>query len=98
MTNEEITQLLNGMGNTSIEVAAFLKQQGIKGRRYNANNMSCPVKQYLVNKGAENFSVNTNYVRIRHQEDKPFTFVDLPDGVSKFVHDFDNGKYPELAI
>lgn len=98
MTDEKIISLLQEMGETSQQVADFLKQQGIKGKRYNAVGMACPVKQYLTNKGLSDCSVEPNWVRLTNPFGLLLDWVLIPYAVANFIYDFDNGKYPELEI
>jgi hypothetical protein len=89
ITKEQAIQLLNDMGTTADEVAAFLKSKGIKGRPCEAT--SCPVANYMVSQGGD--PTGAVYDRYNHGADY---VVETPAPVFAFIRYFDWGKYPEL--
>jgi hypothetical protein len=88
---DNLKSLLEGMGSTADEVAAFLEGQGCKGWR--GTPYFCPVAQYLRLSGLTDPSVSTIMARERH---KPDSIQMLPTPVHNFVLNFDFGFYPQL--
>lgn len=89
ITKERAIELLNSMGNTADEVAAFLKEKGIKGNRAAAG--SCPVAVYMRSQGGD--ATAAVFGRYGNQEYS----VHVPDPVYAFIVAFDSGVYPELV-
>ncbi len=89
----KVQEYLNSLGSTSEEVAKTLESQGIKGRKKSVER--CPVingiKKFCNrhNLRAYGYSI----VCIDVQVLDPI----CPTPVSKFMMDFDEGKYPELV-
>jgi hypothetical protein len=89
MTEQQALDLLNGMGQTADEVAAFLKEKGITGRV--ALALHCPVAAYLSSQGGDiGGAVYTQYASQN-------VLVKVPEPVFAFIRAFDAGKYPELV-
>jgi hypothetical protein len=74
------------------EVANLLKKSGIKG--YSCDCYECPVANYLSKACGQK-------VLVSHDEGVVLTdgwkrLVELDGVVSEFVHEFDNGCYPDM--
>lgn len=87
---DQIKDLLEGMGQTHEEVADFLRGQGIKGKRGNAQK--CPVAIYL--SGVSGESIKVTYVNAIDY--KTCRVYRLGEAVSEFVRIFDLRWYPDL--
>ena len=88
ITEQQALELLNGMGKTADEVAAFLTEKGIKGNH--ATGFTCPVNNYLISQGGETTAAIYEYYVCLH------IVMLVPKPVYKFIRAFDDGKYPEL--
>lgn len=100
-----LSKFLKTIGNTSEEIANYLRTQGIKGRK---TEDCCPIAVALY-KHTPTMPLGLN---VRHQTRgfKPnlihsvrITWDDCqtldpycPEAVRQFVVDFDDGKYPDL--
>ena len=95
--HKKVLALLNDMGETADDVAAFLKEKGITGFVRTAKQ--CPVANYLVNRGAEPDSVvGANGLYYGRDHYRNAFVVQLPHGVRDFIAAFDNNQYQELAV
>ena len=104
----KIETLLNSMGKTSEEVAAFLEENNITGERH--NKRFCPIVKAIYQKIPDlpkGLIVNSvlyidcdfdmeRYVRITWNDPQTLD-PNCPDAVQEFVIDFDKGKYPHLV-
>jgi len=90
----------------SEDVAMRLQELGIRGRQ--DSGCACPIAEYLLRvvPGMESVTVGAEsaYVYGITYDDLDFqivlgpTHVTLPDSVSAFVEDFDQGCFPELVL
>ena len=98
----EMEIFLDGLGNSSEEVAATLKDLGVKARfsaRHSTpfRTLDCPIAvalQQRFESGRAGFQVFAEFSR-RRDPDFPVK-VDHGEPVYRFVTDFDAGKYPFL--
>jgi hypothetical protein len=95
MNKEEALALLEGLGETSRQVADTLFRKNITG--YRRSSRSCPISRFLQHHGA----------RVPSTCDCQIIFGDLlpagelvslhpPIHIHAFINDFDAGNYPEL--
>lgn len=91
MTIEEaVRQLSELAGGNADRIAAYLRDQGISGKRHNAE--CCPLAQWLTGQtGSTGLSVDGDYVSAPGQGS-----AWLPDSAAQFVEGFDVGNYPFL--
>lgn len=94
MSVEDVVPVkLSLLGNTSKEVAASLRAEGVKGRQTEAG--ACPVAVFLKRKlPAYYFSVFST-VGVRQFDDWEDN-IPVPKPVFHFLLDFDSGVYPDL--
>ena len=91
---DNLKSLLEGMGSTADEVAAFLEGQGVKGWRRDGNG--CPVARYLTAINQCRYYVGTGAVSTEAGGFPYEWIVELPNPVRGFVSNFDHGSYPNL--
>jgi hypothetical protein len=82
-------ELLTRLGTTADEVAATLRDLGIRGQRF--DGCDCPVARYLADHGHE---MAVGSVSAKSQWER----VLLPHPVAHFAMAFDQGAYPELEV
>jgi hypothetical protein len=92
----KVKGLLKSLGTGPNKIAESLKEMKIKG--YRAESDQCPItklirKQFKNLKGVSSDSATIEF-ELRGEE----CAVDVPKAVSKFMDNFDNGGYPELAF
>ena len=97
-----LEQVLQELGNTSEEVVAKLRAEGIKGKMSAPG--SCPIACYLKRKGFYKPSVTQYDVSVVTDEPDPdllprtYHYVKNTEAIKMFVIEFDHGRYPELEI
>jgi hypothetical protein len=89
---EQMERALAVLGPTGNDVAKALKRQYVKGYLY--NSWECPVARYLTKRLNTQVSVGPYKAYLL----KDVTIeVNVPSGVSTFIKEFDNMKYPEMV-
>lgn len=92
---DSILELLNGLGQSSDEVAAYLLGQGYKGTH---GAGFCPVAVCLVQSGlCKAATVSGPVVNYVDSQGRPHRIA-TPQAVGTFVMRFDNGQFPALCI
>ena len=90
-------QAIAALGKTPETITKRLRAKGIKGYRRVAS--ACPIANYLKACGFPNVTVATSAGRYttdrQHDSDES---IALPEGVKKWITDFDDGKYPEFYL
>lgn len=90
VTSQKIQATLARLGKRPSTVANRLKKLGIKGRRQSADQ--CPVAQFVSQELGTDCCVDEEECFVSF----PYRMARTPPGVSTFIKDFDNGKYPDL--
>lgn len=96
----DLTQALQELGETEEEIHQILAERDCKGLRWAAT--CCPVSNYLLQQGFQNPATTPNTVIVGDWGDDnapPSAFQEIRCSahLSKFVINFDNGKYPDLV-
>lgn len=76
---------------TEDEIAEFLYEVGIKGRRALAN--SCAISEYMAQMTGRKFSTCNTIETI----EEPIKTFRLTSAIDDFITSFDDNKYPELV-
>lgn len=91
ITEEQVLDQLESLGDTADDVFDTLEQLNIKGKRGVAH--SCPISNYMTYlNGRHGFSVYDHL----YWDTQQYDVVKVPKQVFKFLCSFDDGKYPEL--
>ena len=75
-------------------VARRLRAKGIRGT---SSSTTCPVTNYIrqaLDHPDSAVSTGTTSTRVRF--DGHYALVSLPRSITRFIHDFDRGRYPSL--
>jgi hypothetical protein len=94
---DDISKLLNGMGNTSDEVAATVRAARARGLRDSPSLLN-PIVRFLnrsLTIGGK-LEVGAGGSKLRLQKSGKVQEVDLPAPVQAFLEAFHRGDYPEL--
>jgi hypothetical protein len=92
---DSLKHLLDGMGNTPDEIAAFLEGQGCVGDR--GHTYRCPVATYVRRVTGRLAVIHTAVVRVGDSETgRTVEWTKTPNPVRDFVARFDGGQYPNL--
>lgn len=86
---------LKNLGSSVKEIVKTLKKQNIKGKI--EDGLSCPIANYLKSLKYRNVFI-TQYGNIFADYERKQNCLGLHKNniISKFIRNFDNGKYPEL--
>lgn len=87
-------QAIGSLPPTSSQVASFLKNQSCEG--IPRQPLLCPLAVYFRKQTGDYIMVSTchaSYLGTTARE-----YVGLPEYLSKFVREFDEGLYPELIV
>lgn len=91
--DEDLHELLAGLGKSHADVARTLAQADIRGAREDAT--CCPVAKWLLlETNADEVEVDLSAVTVRFPAGTIRTTPPLP--VSQFISKFDDFEYPEL--
>jgi hypothetical protein len=94
---DDISKLLNGMGNTSDEVAETLRAARVRGLRDSSSFLN-PIVRFLnrsLTIGGK-LEVGAGGSKLRLQKGGKVQEVDLPAAVQDFLDAFHRGNYPDL--
>lgn len=89
-----LTKKLVKLGNNSHEVAESLLKEGIKGKIKSTTH--CPILNYL-HRDMEFKGLTSPRQGYITWNDEQTIDPSCPEAVTKFMEDFDSGKYPELV-
>lgn len=94
MTHEEMQRVLEGLGDSSDEVASALARAGVKGMC--GQSGSCALANHL-----RSLMLYQSYAAVTPSiviwtDKKAAMRLSLPPAVQEFVQKFDEGHYPEL--
>jgi len=96
----ELTRILTGLGDTSDAVAATLKATSIKGVRNTVRFLNPIVRYCQAHLRLDNYALDViepNTLRIVLPSDAKVR-VPLPPPVSRFLHAFHRGDFPDLEL
>lgn len=84
------------------DLASYFKELGIKGVEQDA--MACPITNYVMMETNLNYVItNTEYLTVSSRSPSIYDNTDVvfqgrhTAAMADFVHEFDQGKYPELV-
>jgi hypothetical protein len=93
----KLAQLVSSLGNTADEIAGNLHKMGILGKQF--CDEDCPASNFLKMHGYVFPSVYLSQTVTFPSEDAPddnMIEIDNPPQLSDFIHNFDEGMYPDL--
>jgi hypothetical protein len=91
---DSILSDLAALGQHPLDIATKLYQLNCQGERQEPE--SCPIYHYLRFKGRAIHSITGTYIVLK--DNYPTEIVYLPPRVREFIHQFDNGCYPNLEL
>lgn len=93
---DSILSDLAALGNHPLDIATKLYQLNCQGERQEPE--SCPIYHYLRFKGHKIGPVVSTYTSIQCPDHISLPIIYLPSMVREFIHQFDNGCYPNLEL
>ena len=91
---EQLKKALADLGETHEQVAARLKEKGIRGNRISFG--SCPIALYLQKELGAKIGVDGMMATVIDDDGFQVESARLPQACSLFTSHFDAGKYPDL--
>jgi hypothetical protein len=99
---DSILSDLAALGNHPLDIATKLYELNCQGKRQEPE--SCPIYHYLRLKGRAIHSITATYIALKMGDDffapilSTANIIFLPPMVREFIHQFDNGCYPNLEL